>query len=318
MGINNFHKWVDATFGCTQKASRVDCEDLLVDMNSLVHGAARKANTPAQAHKLILKRLEGLLDERRPGPTVRASQTLALFSDGPAPLAKLTTQRARRLRGRSAARADGYDEDVVDEAKFTTLMISPGTAFSRALAERLDAWAAKRLARGRGFRRVVLSDASVAGEGELKAFEYADTYGDRDVVVYGGDADLVAMALSRCQRRGRLRILDENGRLIDVKSLAKRVAPAHPLDLAVLAIAGGGNDYLPGLQHSAPHLWGALKKSKAGPLWRDGALDRAAFAAVLKACGESREGKGEGDLREAALGRRRADGTPAAPRNSSR
>ena len=198
MGINNFHKWVDATFACTQKASRVDCEDLLVDMNSLVHGAARKANTPAQAHKLILKRLEGLLDERRPGPTVRASQTLALFSDGPAPLAKLTTQRARRLRGRSAARADGYDEDVVDEAKFTTLMISPGTAFSRALAERLDAWAAKRLAKGRGFRRVVLSDASVAGEGELKAFEYADTYGDRDVVVYGGDADLVAMALSRC------------------------------------------------------------------------------------------------------------------------
>jgi hypothetical protein len=112
-----------------------------------------------------------------------------------------------------------------------------------------------------------------------------------------------------------LRILDENGRLIDVKTLAKRVAPAHPLDLAVLAIAGGGNDYLPGLQHSAPHLWSALKKSKAGPLWRDGALDRAAFAAVLKACGESREGKGEsGDLREAALGRRRADGTPAAPR----
>ena len=37
--------------------------------------------------------------------------------------------------------------------------------------------------------------------GELKAFEYADTHGDRDVVVYGGDADLVAMALSRCQRR---------------------------------------------------------------------------------------------------------------------
>ena len=71
--------------------------------------------------------------------------------------------------------------------------------------------------------------------GELKAFEYADTYGDRDVVVYGGDADLVAMALGRCARRGRLRILDENGRLIDVKSLAKRVAPAHPLDLAVLA-----------------------------------------------------------------------------------
>ena len=82
MGINNFHKWVDATFGCTQKASRVDCEDLLVDMNSLVHGAARKANTPAQAHKLILKRLEGLLDERRPGPTASLIKYLELTADG--------------------------------------------------------------------------------------------------------------------------------------------------------------------------------------------------------------------------------------------
>ena len=67
------------------------------------------------------------------------------------------------------------------------------------------------------------------------------------------------------------RILDENGRLIDVKSLAKRVAPAHPLDLAVLAIAGGGNDYLPGLQHSAPHLWSALKRVRRG---RSGATAR--------------------------------------------
>ena len=53
MGINNFHKWVDATFGCTQKASRVDCEDLLVDMNSLVHGAAAEsqhAGASPQAH----------------------------------------------------------------------------------------------------------------------------------------------------------------------------------------------------------------------------------------------------------------------------
>ena len=64
----------------------------------------------------------------------------------------------------------------MDEAKFTTLMISPGTAFSRALAERLDAWAAKRLARGRGFRRVVLSDASVAGEGEIQCMNHRSLY----------------------------------------------------------------------------------------------------------------------------------------------
>jgi len=332
MGINNFHKWVDATFDSTQKASRVDCEDLLIDMNSLVHGAARKASTPTQAVKLILKRLEGLLDERRPGCTVRASQTLGLFSDGVAPLAKVTTQRKRRLQGRCASRADGCDEDVIDATKFSSLMISPGTQFSVELAQLLDAWAVKRLAKGRGFKRVVHSDAMTAGEGELKAFEYCDTYPTHDVVIYGGDADLVAMALSRCSRPGRLRILDEGGRLIDVKRLASKLAPAHPLDLAVLAIAGGGNDYLPGLL-SAPALWAARKKAKAGPLY-SGSLDRAAFASVLRASSEGPSnggrgggrgrgrgrgggGGGEGDkalVAEASLGRRRTDGAPAAPR----
>ena len=339
MGINNFHKWVDSTFGCTQKVSRVDCEDLLVDMNSLVHGAARKAHTPAQAHKLILKRLEGLLDERRPGPTVRASQTLALFSDGPAPLAKLTTQRARRLRGRSAARADGYDEDVVDESKFTTLMISPGTAFSRALAERLDAWAAKRLAKSRGFRRVVLSDASVAGEGELKAFEYADTYGDRDVVVYGGDADLVAMALCRPPLRGRLTVVDEGGRAVDAARLAARLSrdggDDAPLDFVVLAIAAGGNDYLPPLAVSADALWRA-RSTRQQPLFADGRVDRRALGAAVAAAaagggaggkgrGRGRGGRGRGGgtaaQREEALVEdhlldvRGDDGSPAAPRS---
>ena len=40
MGIQNFHKWVDERFGATRRATGpVECEHLLVDMNSLVHGA---------------------------------------------------------------------------------------------------------------------------------------------------------------------------------------------------------------------------------------------------------------------------------------
>ena len=47
----------------------------------------------------------------------------------------------------------------------------------------------------------MLSDASVAGEGELKCLEYADQVAGSDVVIYGGDADLVAMALVRAPAR---------------------------------------------------------------------------------------------------------------------
>ena len=109
-----------------------------------------------------------------------------------------------------------------------------------------------------------------------------------------------------------MRILDENGRLIDVKSLAKRVAPAHPWIWRCWPSPAAATTTCRASALGATPLERAEKE--AGRLWRDGALDRAAFAAVLKACGESREGKGEGDLREAALGRRRADGAPSAPR----
>ena len=106
-----------------------------------VHGAARKATTPRQAVKKIIQRLEALFDRNRPGPTAQPRLSLGLFSDGPAPLAKLATQRSRRLKGRYAARADGCDEPENSPEKFDSLMISPGTAFQDELRAALEKWA---------------------------------------------------------------------------------------------------------------------------------------------------------------------------------
>ena len=75
----------------------MECDVLLVDMNSLVHGAARKATTPNQATKRVLRRLDGLFDPRAPGLTFRPRASVGLFSDGrqmPAP----QEARCRRRR----------------------------------------------------------------------------------------------------------------------------------------------------------------------------------------------------------------------------
>ena len=186
MGISNFHTWVDARFDAAQAVDPkavIATDHLLIDLNSLVHGAARKAKNDREAVKRCVQKLDGLLHPARPGATFRPRLSVGLFSDGPAPLAKLVTQRKRRLAGRCAARADGCDD--APPGGFDSLAISPGTAFQRDLAAALKAWARKRASSAAGFpRRVVVSDSDVVGEGELKAMEYVDALGpDADVVV---------------------------------------------------------------------------------------------------------------------------------------
>ena len=205
MGINNFHKWVDATLGARKGvprrlrgrkrrggyefASRPRC----------MAPQSEHAGASPQAHPQAARRVVGRAAAADASPpTVRAStpstQTwLALFSDGPL----LWPSSPPKERGGSAAgprRArDGYDEDVVDEAKFTTLMISPGTAFSRALAERLDAWAAKRLAKGRGFRGSCCPTRPSPARARSSTRTLIKV---RHVVMYAGDAD--GHGASRC------------------------------------------------------------------------------------------------------------------------
>ena len=145
-----------------------------------------------------------------------------------------------------------------------------------------------------GFDEVVVSDASVPGDGEVKCVEYLDACareaarsGDprpRDVVLYGGDVDLVVMALCRAQpgpgpvfgpHVRSILVLSDAGRVLDVGALADalcaRVARKNDeedptlerrqvaLDFATLAVAAGGNDYLPPLSVASHALWDAYK-----------------------------------------------------------
>ena len=311
MGVSKCHAWLVEQFGSAASDARgraLAADHVVVDMTSVVQSAARRCKSGREAVKRVVGRVESIFTSSKTATThavCRARTSVGFFLDGPLPRAKVVTVRQRRLKAKDGVRADGLVTERGARRPspnrippFDVLEISPGTDFSERLAEALGQWAEKRTRRNaaarQGFDEVVVSDASVPGDGEVKCVEYLDACareaarsGDprpRDVVLYGGDVDLVVMALCRAQpgpgpvfgpHVRSILVLSDAGRVLDVGALADalcaRVARKNDeedptlerrqvaLDFATLAVAAGGNDYLPPLSVASHALWDAYK-----------------------------------------------------------
>eukprot|EP00878_Enallax_costatus_P028898 GHUV01031256.1.p1 GENE.GHUV01031256.1~~GHUV01031256.1.p1 ORF type:complete len:123 (+),score=22.48 GHUV01031256.1:183-551(+) len=91
MGIPGFNTWFYANNKqAYQTLQQTQTDHLYIDMNSVLHNVLRKAENYDKYHALLHKRLDMILRLTNP----RKSVMLAI--DGPAPLAKLITQRERR------------------------------------------------------------------------------------------------------------------------------------------------------------------------------------------------------------------------------
>jgi 5'-3' exoribonuclease 2 len=149
---------------------------------------------------------------------------LTVCLDGVAPRAKMNQQRARRFR--SAQEKDEADEkkeefrkmmlgsqngrgptEDKEEPKKTwdSNVITPGTPFMHLLAQSLRYWVAYKLNTDPMWKdmKVIISDATVPGEGEHKIMEFIrsqrrsqDFDPNTHHVIYGLDADLIMLALS--------------------------------------------------------------------------------------------------------------------------
>lgn len=142
-----------------------------------------------------------------------------------APRAKMNQQRSRRFRSaQEAAQADEDKQELVkmlktqagenwEEGKEAAItkktwdsnQITPGTPFMFVLAESLRYWCAYKLNTDPGWDKlkVIISDASVAGEGEHKIMNFirsqrASPFHDPNTrhVLYGLDADLIMLGLA--------------------------------------------------------------------------------------------------------------------------
>lgn len=158
---------------------------------------------------------------------IRPRKLLYLAIDGVAPRAKMNQQRSRRFRAAQEARLkrekeaeirqemrDKGVEDVEssddDSSNFDSNCITPGTPFMDLVARSLRYYIAHKINTEAAWQHinVILSDASVPGEGEHKIMDYIrkqrlEPSHDPNLehVIYGLDADLIMLSMATHEAR---------------------------------------------------------------------------------------------------------------------
>ncbi|CAK0768206.1 hypothetical protein CVIRNUC_003539 [Coccomyxa viridis] len=184
-----------------------ECDGLMIDANCMlhpcVHSVLRDADvneTDSSLHQRMYNATCEYIDHV--ASIVRPQSLLYIAVDGPAPRAKMNTQRHRRYKSAKMHRLSTLASAKLNLPKrsFDTNALTPGTRFMQGL----DAFMRDHFSRRTAVKGVdiVLSGSCVAGEGEHKIMAYIRACGNPDVrfCVYGLDADLIFLSLS-AQRR---------------------------------------------------------------------------------------------------------------------
>lgn len=233
-----------------QNPNGEEFDNLYLDMNGIVHPCSHPEDKPApeteeQMMKDIFEYTERVVN------MVRPRRVLMMAVDGVAPRAKMNQQRSRRFRSAQEAKekdeqkaeflkllkSQQKDGPVSDEAEahmtkktWDSNAITPGTPFMRLLAESLKYWAAWKLNNDPAWKnlKVIISDASVPGEGEHKIMEFVRSQRrspDHDPntrhVIYGLDADLIMLGLAT--HEPHFRVLREDVFFQDTKAKTCRL-----------------------------------------------------------------------------------------------
>ncbi|ANB14155.1 ssRNA exonuclease RAT1 [Sugiyamaella lignohabitans] len=189
-------------------------------MNGIVHPCTHPEGRPPPETEDEMM-LEVFKYTDRVVSMARPRKILMIAVDGVAPRAKMNQQRSRRFRSaqdarilaeekqraiaEAEARGEIIDEAIKGKKAWDTNVITPGTPFMDILAKSLRYWVAYKLNNDPGWKdvKVIISDASVPGEGEHKIMEFirsqrSDPAHDPNTshCIYGLDADLIFLGLA--------------------------------------------------------------------------------------------------------------------------
>ncbi|KAI4194810.1 MAG: hypothetical protein LQ350_007553 [Teloschistes chrysophthalmus] len=199
-------------------------DNLYLDMNGIVHPCSHPEDRPPPANEEEMMMAIFEYTDRVVN-MVRPRKLLMIAVDGVAPRAKMNQQRSRRFR--SAQEAKEKDEDkeellkmlksqnggivaedtaaMMQKKTWDSNSITPGTPFMDILAASLRYWCAYKVNTDPAWEKtkVIISDATVPGEGEHKIMEFirsqrSSPQHDPNTrhVIYGLDADLIMLGLA--------------------------------------------------------------------------------------------------------------------------
>lgn len=158
-----------------EHAAPQTADHVCIDMNFILHSCYRLAEEPRHVIAKIFASIDDVLR------CVSPSQSLVLAFDGPAPFAKLQTQRSRR------------------KSAIKNCLLTPGTDFMNSMENLMLCYALQRIRFKLRNISVYISGPSYPGEGELKILEWIYTTSppkNESVMICGCDSDILLQTIS--------------------------------------------------------------------------------------------------------------------------